>query len=75
MLTFSVTAQLLLMKRRIETWWFWLIVNTIAVPLYASRELMLTSMVYVGFWINACYGLWRWHRELSKACQSTTEPA
>lgn len=74
-LTFSVTAQLLLMKRRIETWWFWLIVNTIAVPLYASRELTLTSMVYVGFWINACYGLWRWHRELSKACQSTTEPA
>lgn len=74
-LTFSVTAQLLLMKRRIETWWFWLIVNSIAVPLYASRELMLTSMVYVGFWINACYGLWRWHRELNRPCQSTTEPA
>ena len=66
-LTFSVVAQLLLMKRRVETWWFWLIVNTVAVPLYASRDLTLTSVVYVGFWINACYGLWRWNRNVRAA--------
>lgn len=74
-LTFSVMAQLLLMTRRIETWWFWLLVNTIAVPLYASRGLTLTSLVYVGFWFNACYGLWRWHREWEAGCRSTSEPA
>lgn len=73
-LTFSVLAQLLLMKRRLETWWFWLIVNTLAVPLYASRGLSLTAIVYVGFWLNACYGLWRWHRELRAECLAS-EPA
>ncbi|WP_037338594.1 nicotinamide riboside transporter PnuC [Saccharospirillum impatiens] len=73
-LAFSVLAQLLLMKRRIETWWFWLVVNTIAVPLYASRGLNLTAIVYVGFWLNACYGLWRWHRELRDECLSISEP-
>lgn len=74
-LAFSVLAQLLLMKRRLETWWFWLLVNTIAVPLYASRGLTLTSLVYVGFWFNACYGFWRWHRELRVACRNVSVPA
>lgn len=74
-LTFSVVAQLLLMKRRVETWAFWLVVNTIAIPLYASRELTLTALVYVGFWFNACYGFWRWYRELGATCRSVSEPA
>src|SRR5437764_15210124 len=31
-------SQLLLMKRRIDDWPFWLAVNSIAVPLYARSE-------------------------------------
>lgn len=60
-LMFSVLAQFLLMKRRIESWICWLIVDTIAVPLYASRELYLTSFVYGLFWCNAWYGLCSWY--------------
>ncbi len=63
-LMFSVLAQLLLMRRRIETWVFWLLVDTIAVPLYFSRGLELTAILYVGFWLNAVYGYWSWRREL-----------
>ncbi len=75
-LTFSVVAQLLLMKRRIETWWFWLVVNTIAVPLYASRDLTLTSLIYAGYWLNACYGLWSWRKAMrEKRCHGVLEPA
>lgn len=59
-LMFSVLAQFLLMKRRLETWVCWLIVDTIAVPLYASRELYLTAFVYGLFWCNAWYGLYSW---------------
>ena len=62
-LMFSILAQLLLMKRRLETWVFWLLVNTLAVPLYFYRELYLTSIVYLGFWFNAWYGLWSWHQQ------------
>jgi nicotinamide mononucleotide transporter len=58
-LVFSVIAQLLLMQRRLETWAFWLLVNTIAVPLYASRGLYLTAFLYAGYWINAVIS-WRW---------------
>lgn len=52
-LVFSVVAQFLLMQRRIENWPFWLLVNSIAVPLYASRGLYLTSLLYACYWINA----------------------
>ncbi|WP_290612991.1 nicotinamide riboside transporter PnuC [Arsukibacterium sp. UBA3155] len=65
-LMFSLIAQFLLMNRKLETWWFWLLVNTIAIPLYVSRELYVTAIVYCGFWFNAWYGLYLW-RKLSRA--------
>ena len=68
-LMFSVIAQFLLMNRKLETWWFWLIVNTLAVPLYFSRELQLTAMVYTGFWFNAWYGLYMWRALRSAAAR------
>jgi len=61
-LVFSVIAQLLLMQRKIETWKFWILVNTIAIPLYASRGLTLTSVLYGVYWINAAISWRYWHQ-------------
>ena len=61
-LTFSVLGQLLLVRRQYESWWCWLLVNTIAVPLYASRGLWLTAALYVLFWINGIVALRSWRR-------------
>ncbi len=62
-LAFSVVAQLLLMQRRIETWPAWLLVNTLSVPLFASRGLQLTAVLYAAYWCNAWYGWWRWRQQ------------
>ena len=59
-LAFSVLGQLLMMERRVENWWSWLLVNTIAVPLYASRGLYVTSVLYAAFWVNAVVALRKW---------------
>jgi nicotinamide mononucleotide transporter len=61
-LVFSIIGQILMMQRRVENWAFWLMVNTIAVPLYFSRGLHLTSLLYAGFWINAIVSWRAWHR-------------
>jgi nicotinamide mononucleotide transporter len=61
-LAFSVLGQLLLMERRVESWWCWLLVNTIAVPLYASRGLHITAGLYVAFWVNAVVSLRHWRK-------------
>ena len=61
-LAFSVVGQFLLIARRVENWWFWLLVNTIAVPLYTSRGLYLTAVLYTAFWVNALVALMRWRK-------------
>jgi len=61
-LAFSVLGQLLLMGRRYESWFCWLLVNTIAVPLYISRGLNLTALLYAVFWVNSVVALFRWRR-------------
>lgn len=63
-LAFSALGQLLMMARRVESWWCWLLVNTIAVPLYASRGLTVTAVLYAGFWLNAIVALRHWRRRL-----------
>lgn len=63
-LAFSVLGQFLLLGRRYETWWCWLLVNTIAVPLYVSRGLQVTAVLYAAFWINSVVALVRWRRFL-----------
>jgi nicotinamide mononucleotide transporter len=60
-LAFSILAQLLLMARRIETWPVWVLVNVVSVPLYASRGLYLTALLYAGYFVNALIS-WRWWR-------------
>ncbi|MBN8500031.1 MAG: nicotinamide mononucleotide transporter [Sphingomonadales bacterium] len=61
-LAFSVIAQLLLLNRKRETWHFWLLVNTVAVPLYCSRGLWLTGLLYAAYWVNAAIALRVWRR-------------
>jgi len=61
-LAFSVVAQLLLMQRKLETWHFWLLVNTLSVPLFLSRGLTLTAVLYAAYWLNALVSLRHWRR-------------
>ncbi len=61
-LVFSIVAQLLMMQRRVENWPFWLLVNSIAVPLYASRGLHLTAFLYGCYWIHALVSWMQWRR-------------
>ena len=63
-LAFSVLGQFLLMGRRVETWWCWLVVNSVAVPLFISRGLHLTAGLYALYWVNAILSLRVWRRKL-----------
>lgn len=62
-LTLSVAGQILLMRRKLETWIFWFLANTFAVVLFSSRELWITAFFYALFWLNAPIGWFRWLRE------------
>lgn len=61
-LVFSIIGQIMMMQRRVENWAFWVLVNTIAAPLYYSRGLQLTALLYAGFWVNAVVSWIAWRR-------------
>lgn len=58
----SITAQWLLARRRVESWWLWILVDVIAVPLFAWRGLYATSAVYVLLLGLSIDGLIQWRR-------------
>jgi nicotinamide mononucleotide transporter len=60
----SLGAQLLLNLKRLETWYVWIAVDVIYVPLYLSRDLNLTALVYVVF-LGLCVMGWRQWRTVT----------
>lgn len=60
-LAFSIVAQFLLMSRYKETWLFWILVNSISVPLFYSRGLYLTAGLYLAFLFHAIYAMRKWN--------------
>ena len=56
----SLGSQWLLNRKRLESWMGWISVDAIYVPLYVSRSLYLTAVLYAIFLGLAILGLRRW---------------
>ena len=58
----SLAAQYLLCRKRLENWYLWIAADLIYVPLYVSRSLPLTGVLYAVFLAMCVAGLREWHR-------------
>jgi nicotinamide mononucleotide transporter len=58
----SVAAQILMMKRRIESWHLWVVVDVVYTALYATKGAWLTVILYAIFTMIAIGGLREWRR-------------
>ncbi|MCX2784488.1 nicotinamide riboside transporter PnuC [Microbulbifer thermotolerans] len=56
----SVTAQILLMRRHIESWYLWIMVDLLAIGLFIVKDLTPTAVLYAVFLILAIIGLLQW---------------
>lgn len=63
----SISAQILMARRRIENWAAWILVDLVAVGLYFSRGLHPTSALYFLFLLLSIAGLIGWRRALPGA--------
>jgi nicotinamide mononucleotide transporter len=63
----SIVAQWMTARKWIESWIFWLAVNTLAVPLYITRELWFTAVLYAALWVLAIVGYRSWRTSLVSA--------
>ena len=66
-LTLSLAATWGQAEKLVESWWIWITVDVISVPLYVSRGLYPTAAVYVLFGALCVVGLRAWRRELRGA--------
>ncbi|CAN5456505.1 nicotinamide riboside transporter PnuC [soil metagenome] len=57
----SVAAQILMSRRLLENWVLWIAVDILAIGLYATKGLWLTTVLYVIFLGLAIWGLAHWH--------------
>ena len=63
-LTLSLAATWGQAEKLVESWWIWIAVDVISVPLYVSRSLYPTAGLYVIFGILCVFGLRAWSRAL-----------
>jgi nicotinamide mononucleotide transporter len=60
----SLAAQYLLCRKRFENWWFWIAADVVYIPLYLTRHLPLTAVLYAVFLAMCLIGLREWSRNL-----------
>ncbi len=63
----SVAAQLLLMKKKIESWWLWIAVDVLSVGVYVYKAVYLTAILYAVFLFLAVKGLRAWNAGFATA--------
>lgn len=61
-LVLSIVAQCLLIRKYIETWMVWAVVNVLAIYTYFQAETYMVALQYVFFLGNTVYGFMTWRR-------------
>jgi nicotinamide mononucleotide transporter len=61
-LVFSLIAQWLQARKKLECWPGWLAVNTVAIGVFWAKDLRITAGLYVLFWMMALWGWLAWRR-------------
>jgi nicotinamide mononucleotide transporter len=58
----SVLAQILLMRKKLENWYLWIMVDVLSIGIYIYKEVYLTAGLYVVFLALAIGGLMAWRK-------------
>ena len=64
--SYSLVAQFLLARKYLQNWLVWIGVDVVAVGVYFSQQLYLTSGLYVLFGVMCVWGYWEWRRDRAK---------
>jgi nicotinamide mononucleotide transporter len=68
----SITAMILMARKRIENWILWMAVDVVAVVVYYLKDIRLIALEFVIFFIICVFGLVRWQRQY--AAEKATNP-
>lgn len=69
----SLASQWMLNRKQLENWLGWIVVDTIYIPLYISKGLYLTAILYAIFLCMAVIGWKQWNRSWNAASELPKE--
>ncbi len=60
---FSLVATFMVAKKNLENWFWWVVIDSLAVYIYFNRGLQLTAVLYFIYVIIAVAGFVKWRKE------------
>ena len=59
---FSLITTVLVARKILSNWLYWLVIDAAAVYLYASRELYLTALLFIAYVVIVIFGYIKWKK-------------
>lgn len=60
----AFTGMWLMAKKKVESWYWWILTNIVSIPLYFVKGLVFTSVYYAVLLVIAFYGLTEWKKRV-----------
>lgn len=64
---YSLLATFMVTRRVLENWVYWIVIDIVSIYLYSSRELYMSSVLYLLFTVLAVFGFISWYRDYKSA--------
>lgn len=69
----SIFAQVLQTRKKLENWYFWILIDAVYVCIYASKDLYLSAILYAVFLALAIKGAQEWKKVLTLSTKHFSE--
>lgn len=66
----AFTGMWLMAKKKVESWYWWLLTDIASIPLYFVKHYVFTSVYYLVLLVLATFGLFEWMRRARLAASS-----
>jgi len=61
---FSIIATYMVTKKVLESWLYWIVIDAMSIYLYFSRDLHLTSLLFLIYTVIAIFGYFSWLKQM-----------
>ena len=66
----SVVTTFLVVKKVLENWLYWIVIDSISIYLYLDRGLTLTALLFAGYVLIAIFGFVNWKKDFNDVGQT-----
>ena len=71
---FAVFATYLVVKKVLENWLYWIVIDVVSIYLYIEKDLAPTAALFILYIFMATYGYFKWAEKYKQRHHLPTEP-